>query len=157
MTRKFEALFFAAYSKSIILYNHLQPSQPIMDNPSYGTNPGYTPPPSRGEDPGKTAAIVSYITIIGWLVSYFALYKDNKTPLASYHIRQSLMLFCIGLGLGLLNAMLVFVAPFLSIILSLASLVLFIFLILGIVYAAQGEMKPLPLIGEPAQRIFANL
>lgn len=30
-------------------------------------------------DDGKTAGIISYFTLIGWLIAYFALYTNNKT------------------------------------------------------------------------------
>ncbi|WP_262713497.1 hypothetical protein [Mucilaginibacter ginsenosidivorax] len=30
-------------------------------------------------DDGKLAGIISYFTIIGWLIAYFALYQKNKT------------------------------------------------------------------------------
>ena len=43
------------------------------------------------KDDGKTAGIVSYFTIVGWLIAYFAMYKDNKTELASYQLRQTLL------------------------------------------------------------------
>jgi uncharacterized membrane protein len=44
-------------------------------------------------DDGKTTAIVSYITLIGWLIAYFAMHQSKKTSLGSYHLRQTLLLF----------------------------------------------------------------
>ena len=41
----------------------------------------------------KTLSIVSYITIIGWLIAYFS-YKDKseteKSTVVNYHLKQSL-------------------------------------------------------------------
>ena len=46
----------------------------------------------------KTLAILSYVTIIGWLVSYFQT-KDQapKTPLVKYHLKQGLGLFIVAI------------------------------------------------------------
>ncbi len=42
-------------------------------------------------DNGKTAGIISYLTIVGWLIAFFAMHKDNKTELGSYQLRQTLL------------------------------------------------------------------
>lgn len=34
-------------------------------------------------------AIVAYLWWIGWIISYAALYKDNKTEFNGFHIRQA--------------------------------------------------------------------
>src|SRR5882762_8162700 len=49
-------------------------------------------------DNGKTAGIVSYLTIIGWLVAYFAMHNDHKTAQGSYQLRQTLLFYIIGFG-----------------------------------------------------------
>lgn len=113
-------------------------------------------------DNGKTAAIISYLTIIGWLISYFALYKDNKTPLATYHLRQSLLLMLLALGYQFIRIMLLFVIPLsawfmFSIILSILGIGFLVLWILGLIAAVNGEEKPMPLIGEKAQELFKGI
>ena len=43
-------------------------------------------------DTGKTAGIISYFTIVGWLFAYFAFHANKKTELGSYQLRQTLLL-----------------------------------------------------------------
>ena len=54
-------------------------------------------------DNGKTTAIVSYITLIGWLIAYFAMHQSNKTSLGSYHLRQTLLLIICGIAYWILT------------------------------------------------------
>lgn len=107
-------------------------------------------------DNGKTAAIVGYITLIGWLIAYFAMYKDNKTSLAGYHLRQSLLLMLTGIALGILNAVLMFVPGVYYVIMCL-QLVLFVFWILGLIAAINEQEKPIPVIGSMAQSMFSGI
>ncbi|MDP0501989.1 MAG: hypothetical protein Q7P63_17990 [Verrucomicrobiota bacterium JB022] len=92
----------------------------------------------------KTLAIISYITIIGW-VAALVLDKE-KDPLVRFHLRQSLALIILGFICAFI--------PFLNLILWIVP---FVFWIMGLISAIQGQQKPLPLIGEPAQKWFANL
>lgn len=104
----------------------------------------------------KTAAIVSYITPIGWLVSYFAL-NNPKTSLANYHLRQNLLLYIIGIAFQVLLNIMARFAPFLSLALSIIGIGFFVLWIMGLISAINGEEKPMPLIGEKAQEIFKNV
>lgn len=124
-----------------------------QQQPYYGTPPPTQPAPSND---GKTAAIVAYITIIGWLISYFALYNDAKTPLSRFHMRQSLLIHLVHIGIGLIQAMIWLGFAFYS-LLSLVSLAFLVLLIIGLVNAANNQTKPLPIIGEPAQRMFSGI
>jgi uncharacterized membrane protein len=103
-----------------------------------------------------TAAVVSYITIIGWLAAHFGM-NNPKTSLGSYHIRQSLALHLLSLGLQIALSILASISS----IVSILSLVVFVgyvaLVIIGAMSASKGEEKPLPLIGEKAQEIFKNL
>ncbi len=92
----------------------------------------------------KTLSIVSYITIIGWLIAYFS--NSEKTSLAKYHLKQSFGLFLFSLVVGIALGVLLSIIPipFVDNIFSLGTLVL---MILGILNASKEEEKPLPLIG----------
>ena len=91
----------------------------------------------------KVFGILSYIGIL-WIVGLAA----GKTPFAKFHANQGLFLaeIVIGIAGGILSFIpfIGFIGGIVSGLGSLASLVL---MILGIVNVAQGEMKPLPVIG----------
>ena len=114
-------------------------------------------------DNGKTAAIISYFTIIGWLIAYFAMHKDNKTELGSYQLRQTLLLniaaIVLGWGLGFVLGILIvstgiYALIYISYIVQLA---IFIIWIIGLIGAINGEKKPMPIIGEKAQTMFPSI
>ena len=114
-------------------------------------------------DNGKTAAIISYLSIIGWLIAYFAMHKDNKTELGSYQLRQTLLLniaaIVIGWGVGFVLGILIvstgiFALIYISYVLQLGILIIWI---IGLIGAINGQNKPMPLIGEKAQTMFPSI
>lgn len=114
-------------------------------------------------DNGKTAAIISYFSIIGWLIAYFAMHKDQKTALGSYHLRQTLLFaivsLIIGWGVGFILGILIIstgIGALLYIMYALY-LILFIIWVIGLMGAINGEQKPMPLIGEKAQTMFPSI
>jgi uncharacterized membrane protein len=107
-------------------------------------------------DNGKTAAIVSYITIIGWLISFFALNKP-KTSLGSYHVRQSLLLHIVTFGLNIILTIFASFLPFLGTLSLIVFVGYIIFVILGAISASNSEEKPLPVFGEKAQELFKSM
>lgn len=114
-------------------------------------------------DDGKTAGIISYFTIIGWLIAYFAIYTNNKTVLASYQLRQTLLFhlasMVVSWVLGFIIAAAfvtsgIFIGSSLIWIIRLGFLIIWI---IGLIGAINGERKPMPLIGEPAQNMFSGI
>lgn len=103
------------------------------------------------EDNGKTVAIISYIFLIGWIIALI-MNNNNRTALASYHVRQALGIMCVGAVLVILSGFLGF--GFLSRIIQLLALA---FWIIGLISAVQGEMKPVPLLGEKFQEWFKGI
>jgi len=103
---------------------------------------------AKKEDQAKLVAILSYITIIGWVIALI-LNQNNKTKLGSFHVRQSLILIIAG-ALGSV----IFWIPLIGWALFI---LLVVFWIMGLVYAIQGQMKEIPLIGSYAQRWFKGL
>lgn len=107
----------------------------------------------------KTISIISYITIVGWVIAYIQLGK-NKSPLAIFHIRQSLFLMLCAFGMGVVQTLFVF-TPYLGRIISISfSLVMLGFLVLWImalITAINGEQKPLPVFGNKAQDLFKGI
>lgn len=116
---------------------------------------------SETTEQSKTVAIISYITIIGWIIA-LVMYNNeqNKSSLAIFHIRQTLGLYLTGVALFIVQSILIFVPILgwlLSLILSLAGIGLFVLWILGLISAANGEEKPLPLVGELYQNLLSGL
>jgi len=97
------------------------------------------------ENQAKLVAILSYITLIGWIIALI-LNQSKKTELGSFHVRQALLLMVAGLVLA-----------WIPIIGWLLSIVVFIFWIMGLVYAIQGKQKEVPVIGSYAQKWFKSL
>ncbi|WP_231462792.1 DUF4870 domain-containing protein [Pedobacter sp. Leaf132] len=124
-------------------------------------NPFQTNPASA--DNGKSASIVSYFWFIGWLIAYFAMYKDNKTDLARYQLRQTLLFHLvttvISWGLGIFIGLALFSTGGTAIyyLLRIIQVVFLVFWIIGLIGAFNGEKKPIPFIGERAQTMFPSI
>ncbi|GAB4281080.1 MAG: hypothetical protein Kow0068_05470 [Marinilabiliales bacterium] len=105
----------------------------------------------------KTVAIISYLTLIGWIIALVMHNGDNKTKLGAFHIRQSLGLLVTAVGVFIVAIIFAFV-PFLGWLINLALyLGLLAAWIMGIIGAASGDMKPLPFVGELYQKWFAGI
>jgi uncharacterized membrane protein len=100
---------------------------------------------------GKTAAITSYIIIVGVLIA-LSMNSENKNQFASFHIRQ-------GLGLTLTFIILGVSISYFDNIMIAAPMWIFISIltIYGIFTAAKGELTPLPLLGKLFQKTFKNI
>jgi uncharacterized membrane protein len=99
---------------------------------------------------GKTAAITSYIIIIGFLIA-LSMNSENKNEYASFHIRQGFGLSITFISLGLI------ISNFESIMIA-APMWIFVSILMfyGIYSAAIGSTKPLPLVGQFYQKWFRN-
>lgn len=97
---------------------------------------------------GKTAAITSYILLIGALIA-LSMNAEDKNPFAAFHIRQSLGLSLLFISLGLL------VSPFDNWMIT-APMYLFVAILwtYGLVTALRGEMIPLPILGKFFQKFL---
>ena len=92
----------------------------------------------------KITGIVAYITMIGWIIAFFA--GDKKG--ARFHLNQALVLWLAGIVLGIITNVLTWIIPMVGGILSMAvGIALFVFWIMGLISACQDQEKPLPLIG----------
>lgn len=94
----------------------------------------------------KTISILAYVTIIGWLVAFFA-EKDQRDDLSRYHLKQGFGLFVVTTLFGVVLKIIGMIAPSLVMMLSLVGIIFFILMIVGIINAANEVKKPLPLIG----------
>lgn len=105
---------------------------------------------SQNVKDGKTIAIISYITFIGTIVA-FVMNQNKRNSFAAFHIRQAIGLVLLSFLVGYVNRFIDFAA--LHWILDAAVFVLFI---LGLISAAQGEEKPVPVLGDKFQEWFKN-
>ena len=101
---------------------------------------------------GKTAAITSYILIIGVLIAMSMNSGEEKNSFASFHIRQALGLSLTFISLGLIISN--FDSPMISISMWISLSVLWTY---GIFSAINGETKPIPLLGNYFQKWLGNI
>ena len=94
---------------------------------------------------GKTKAIIAHITIIGWIIA-LVLNSSEKDEFASYYIRQLLGIYLLGIILTLI-----------PVIGWVISIVVFVFWILSLIGAIQGEQKETPIVGQYFQDWFKGI
>lgn len=87
----------------------------------------------------KTTGIISYFTLIGWLIAFLA--GDRQG--AKFHLNQSLILLLSGIVASLL-AYIPFVGGIIALILNIA---IFVLWIMGLIAACEDKEKELPIIG----------
>jgi uncharacterized membrane protein len=111
----------------------------------------FTVDPKDAQD-NKIMGILAYLNILV-LVPIFA---AKESPFARFHANQGLILLIASIALYVVVAILA--AIFLAVSYALAALIsilyllvwlgILVFIILGIINAAKGEMKELPIIGK---------
>lgn len=94
---------------------------------------------------GKTNAIVSHLFLIGWVIA-LVINSNEKDEFASFYIRQNLGLMLAGMILVLI--------PVIGWIISIA---IFVFWIMSLIGAVQGEKKETPILGKYFQEWFKAL
>jgi uncharacterized membrane protein len=113
------------------------------------------PPPVAATSEDKTVAILSYITLIG-LIAAIVIHSNKKTALGAFHLRQALgfyltvMAFCVGQFILLIIPILGWMAV------PAIWIALFVLVIMGLLSAIKGEMKPIPFLGPLYQKWFGN-
>ncbi|MFV8342009.1 DUF4870 domain-containing protein [Flavobacterium sp. XS2P39] len=95
----------------------------------------------------KKISLISYITILGWIVSFILYSNGGKSPLAKYHLKQSFGLGILGVLPSITPIIIDSTSPTITILFILTELVLFILLTLGIRNAINQQKKPIPVIG----------
>jgi uncharacterized membrane protein len=100
---------------------------------------------AKKDDQAKTVAIISYITLIGWVIA-FIISQGKKTDFGSFHLRQALLLAIAGV-----------VFMWIPVIGWLLNIVVLVFAIMGLVYAIQDQKKEVPVVGSLAQQWFKGL
>ncbi len=107
-------------------------------------------------DNGKTIAIISYITIIGWIIA-LVMHGSNKTSLGAFHLRQALGIALLAIATMFIRIPLHFI-PGVGWIFSMAiGIGLFVLWIMGLISAVNAQEKPLPVLGTQFQNWFASI
>lgn len=95
----------------------------------------------------KTISIISYLTIIGWIISFVVYHNGGRSSFAQYHLKQSFGAGILSVLLSLIFIPIIPINPIISTLFSILSAVILIVLIFGIVNAVNQRTKPIPLIG----------
>jgi len=101
-----------------------------------------------GSDQGQLVAILSYITLIGWVIA-LVLNSQKKTSLGSFHIRQSLLITLAGIV-----GSFIFWIPVIGWILWILLVIIWV---MGLVSAINKQEKEVMILGKLAQNWFKAL
>jgi uncharacterized membrane protein len=117
--------------------------------------PGTAVPPAAYATEDKTVAILSYLTLIGFIVA-LVMHSSKKTQLGAFHLRQMLGIFLSALAALVCEFILIFI-PILGWLCILAIWIsIFVLWLMGLLAAIKGEMKPTPILGPMYQKWFGN-
>lgn len=100
----------------------------------------------------KVKAIISHITIVGWIIA-LVINSGKKEEFASFYIRQNLgfILVCIALSI-------IFTIPWIGwLVGGVGYIILFVFWLMSLIWSVSDEMKPVPWLGVQFQEWFKNL
>lgn len=121
-----------------------------------GTPSTGNPAPAGQPQEDRTVAILSYITLIGFIIA-IVLHGQKKTALGSYHLRQALGLIIAGAACWVAAMILAVITLGIGTILfPVIGLLFLVAVIMGIVAAANGEMKPNFLFGKKYEEWLKN-
>ena len=90
--------------------------------------------------------------VLAYIIFFIPMLAAKDSQFAMYHAKQGLMNFILSVLVSVVGGIVPFLGWF--IILPVGSIIVLIFAIMGIVNAAGGKMKPLPLIGKLAIKWF---
>jgi uncharacterized membrane protein len=112
--------------------------------------------PAEDINKGKTIAILAYCTLIGFIIAII-MHSSDKTKFGAFHIRQALGLFIFGVGSVIVLMIIGWVLWFLWFLLPIVQITLLVFVIMGIINAANGKAKGLPLIGNLSDKMLSGI
>jgi len=110
------------------------------------------------QDKGKTVGILAYCTLIGFIISIVMNGdQNNKSELGVFHIRQALGIFCTSFAIGFASIVLIFIPIIGWLAIMGAYITVFIFWILGLIAAINGEKNMVPILGKFYQNLFKGI
>jgi uncharacterized membrane protein len=100
----------------------------------------------------KTKAIISHLTIVGWIIA-LVINMNQKEEYASYYIRQNLGIMVILFILSFLH-----IIPVLGWIAAwVGYIIMFIFWLMSLIWSVTDVTKPVPWFGDKFQEWFKSL
>lgn len=123
--------------------------------PSYGA-PGYPPPPPAGQGlSSTTAAAISYITFIPAVV-FLVMEPYNRDRFVRFHAWQCIALTVVAVGISIVFTVLGVMGLhimfwMMMLIHMMLRLVLFVFWLIAIIKASQGQWYRIPIVGDLAE------
>jgi uncharacterized membrane protein len=119
------------------------------------TNTPATTPPVIDTAEDKTVAIISYLTLIGFIAA-IVIHSNKKTKLGAFHLRQVLGYMLTAIAIGFCQIVLVFI-PILGWLAIFALWVSMLVLwVMGLISAINGQLKPMPIVGPMYQKWLGN-
>ncbi|NMC74885.1 MAG: hypothetical protein GYA56_11115 [Geobacteraceae bacterium] len=103
------------------------------------------PPIPTGEYDREDVESNKLMAVLAYIFFLIPLLAAKESKFAMFHTNQGLVLFLAAVAVNIVGGIIPFVGWFL--ILPLGNLLIFILAIIGIINAAKGEAKPLPIIG----------
>ncbi len=106
--------------------------------------------PSTPQSPKGTSQPVKQantgMAILAYILFFIPLLTEaKKDPFVKYHVRQGLLIFIGWIVVSIIS----WILPWqLGIIVTFLDVCVFVLMIIGIMNAAKGEQKPLPVIGK---------
>ncbi len=91
----------------------------------------------------KLMAAISYI----WILFLVPLFAAKDDAFARFHANQGLVLLIANIIVGIAGVILAFIPIVGGIISGVLGVACFVLMIIGIINALKGDMKPLPFIG----------
>jgi uncharacterized membrane protein len=134
------------------------PPPPPNPPPGYGTGPQYPPPPpppAAGQGlSSNAAAAISYITFIP-AVLFLVMEPYNRDRFVRFHAWQCIALTVVAVGLGIifhiLSIMSFHLLWWMFLLIRLAiRLILFVFWLIALIKASQGQWYKIPIVGDLA-------
>ena len=119
---------------------------------------------SNGNMDGKTIAILSYCTLVGWVIAII-MHGSNKTEIGAYHLRQALGIYIFGFGLFLavffVGLIITIILPMLGLFFYFTNTALWFamvgLMVWGLITAINNEMKAIPILGAMSQKMFGGI
>lgn len=151
---------------SIALMKFKNGENTSIDNGNTSSNSTTNQPITSDED--KTVAILAYITLIGFIIAIVQ-HSSNKTKLGAYHLRQAVGFMITGIAMSIILVLIALpmlgmglrivadYATFIYLISFVIWIGLFVCLIISIINAASGRLKPAPIFGRLFEKWLVNL
>ncbi|MGM5480852.1 MAG: DUF4870 domain-containing protein [Nanobdellota archaeon] len=104
------------------------------------------------EDNTKLVAVLSYF-LVG-IIWFFADEKMKKSTLVKFHVKQALFLILLGIAIGIVNMIIMFIPVIGWLLTILLQIAMFVLWVLGLIKAIEGKKEPIPIVGKYARELF---